>query len=267
MNSRFPRTFAILAGFLLFSAPCAVVSLGAEGFGAFFLERFSWSVGGTVLYFPEDNGKQGSDHITIFPSLGAAAAFHIWGPVSIELTEDTYFSNYEYSFKLARPMACDAPQRSAFVFGFITGLQARADFPLKKDINVRAYGGPSADFRVITLAADLHPDDFTRPPDEDPQRQTDAIRDYYWGRGRWFLPVLGAGMDFPINEKFLLGFDIRAWFPTYRLWTEEDSPPIEGWRFGIGLRITPRKARSAASAVPEAAAPEDAPPPPNMVVP
>jgi hypothetical protein len=247
MNSRFPRTFAILAVFLLLPALCAIaLPSGAGGFGAFLAERFSWSVEGSILYFPEDNGKQGSDHVTIFPSLGAAAALWIWGPLSVELTEDMYFQNYEYSFKQALPMACQPDNRSAFVFGFITGLQARADFSIIKDINVRAYGGPAADFRAVSLAADLHPSDFGGG-ERDAQVQTDAIRDYFCGKGRWFLPVLGAGMDFPISEKFFLGFDFRAWFPMYRLWTDEAIPPIEGWRFGLGLRVSPRKARAAAS--------------------
>jgi hypothetical protein len=250
---------AILAGFLLFPAICATaLPPEAGGFGALFAERFSWSVEGSILYFPEDNGKQGSDHVTIFPSLGAAAALRIWGPLSVELTEDMYFSNYEYSFKHDLPMACQPDNRSAFVFGFITGLQARADFLLKNDMNVRAYGGPAADLRAISLAADLHPDDFGGG-ERDAQVQTDAIRDYFWGEGRWFMPVAGFGMDFPVNEKFLLGFDFRTWFPLYRLWTNEDSPAIEGWRFGLGIRISPRKAKSATEATSPAAPEEDAP--------
>jgi len=30
-------------------------------------------------------------------------------------------------------------------------------------------------------------------------------------------------------------------FTLYRLWTDENIPAIDGWRFGVGLRITPRK--------------------------
>ena len=55
------------------------------------------------------------------------------------------------------------------------------------------------------------------------------------------MPVFGAGMDFPLNDKLLLGFDLRAWFPVYKLWTNDNTPAIDGWRFGAGLRITPRK--------------------------
>jgi hypothetical protein len=94
------------------------------------------------------------------------------------------------------------------------------------------------DFRIITLAASLHPDDLTGLPETDAQIQTDAVREYLWGRGRWFLPVLGTGFDYRINEKFLVGLDFRTWFPLYKAWSGEDLPPLEGWRFGLGLRFT-----------------------------
>jgi len=88
----------------------------------------------------------------------------------------------------------------------------------------------------------LHPDDYSSGNIEtDASLQTEAIRKYFWSDSRWFFPVFGAGMDFPINENFLLGFDLRTWFPVYRLWTDKDLPAIDGWRFGVGIRLTPRK--------------------------
>jgi hypothetical protein len=153
-----------------------------------------------------------------------------------------YFTNYRYSYKLDRAVPAAIENRSAFVFGFFTGLQALARFPLNDIVSIRAYGGPAMDLRVVTLAADLHPDDFTDNPETDAKTQTDSVREYFWGDGRWFMPVLGGGADFSLNERFLLGIDMRVWFPIYRLWTGEDLPGIEGWRFGIGLRVTPRKA-------------------------
>jgi len=105
-------------------------------------------------------------------------------------------------------------------------------------VAVRAFGGPAFDLRVVVLADvvhKLHPDDVTA------EDQADAVREYFWGKGRWFMPVLGGGFDFAINEKILLGLDTRVWFPIWRTWTGEDLPGIEGWRFGFGLRISPRK--------------------------
>nr|AGS51533.1 hypothetical protein [uncultured bacterium contig00004] len=139
-------------------------------------------------------------------------------------------------------MACNPENRSAFVMGFVTGITATAFFPLgKNDAAMRIYGGPAADFRLITLAFGLnHPADFTGNIESDAKLQTEAIADYFWGKGRWLLPAAGIGMDLPITSNLLLGFDLRCWFPLYRLWTDEQLPPIDGWRFGAGLRITPR---------------------------
>jgi len=129
------------------------------------------------------------------------------------------------------------------VIGFVTAAQFTGVFPIKdKGTAIRAYAGPAADLRIVTLAAGLnHSSDFTGDIKTDPKLQTEAIRDYFSKDARWFMPVAGFGMDFPINEKFLLGFDLRAWFPIYRAWTDKDLPAINGWRFGAGFRITPRR--------------------------
>jgi hypothetical protein len=208
---------------------------GTEGFS----ERLSWSFGGSVLLFPEDNGNSGGP-MPVLPAPGAALACAIWGPLSAELSLDLYFTNYIYNFTWNRALPAEIEHRSALVFGFLTGLHALARFPLGDQFILRAYGGPGMDLRIITLALDLHPDDLTGDPETDAQIQTDAVRDYFWGRGRWFLPVLGAGFDYRLNEKFLVGLDFRTWFPLYKAWTKEDLPPIEGWRFGLGLRFTLR---------------------------
>jgi hypothetical protein len=45
-------------------------------------------------------------------------------------------------------------------------------------------------------------------------------------------------MDFAAFDGILLGFDLRTWFPVYKLWTKENLPDINGWRFGAGFTIT-----------------------------
>jgi hypothetical protein len=214
---------------------CGMFPLGADGF----LERLDWSFGGTVLMFPEDNGNRGGP-MPVLPAGSGALSYPVWGPFSAELSLDLYFTNYMYNFDWDRALPAEIESRSAFVFGFLTGIHGLARFPLGNQFALRVSGGPDLDLRVITLAADLHPDDFSGLPETDAQIQTDAVRDYFWGQGRWFLPVLGVGLDYVINEKYLVGLDFRTWFPLYRTWSGEDLPPIEGWRFGLGLRITLR---------------------------
>ena len=208
---------------------------------SFSADNLQWSITGNILCFPADNGVD-ADPFPILPSFGGALSLKLTGPLRLEFTEDIYFTNYEYNSKLGYPMACNPENRSALVIGFITGIQFTGNFALgDKGTALRVYAGPAADLRVVALAVGLnHPADFTGKIETDPQLQTDAIRDYFWSGARWFMPVAGLGMDFPINEKFLLGFDLRAWFPVYKTWTNENLPEIEGWRFGAGIRITPR---------------------------
>jgi len=230
----FPRSFfaAMFFALALFLIPKS----GAFG------DDFHWAINGGILFLAADNGKQGADPMPILPTAGGSFAWQFWDLLRAEISADIYFTNYEYNSTLGYPMACNPENRSAFVMGFVTAIQLTGAIPIGYDgITVRVYGGPAMDFRLVVLAFGLnHPSDFTGNIETDAQLQTDAISEYFWSEARWFLPVFGAGMDFPINEKFLLGFDLRVWFPLYRLWTDENIPAIDGWRFGVGLRITPR---------------------------
>jgi hypothetical protein len=232
MREMFPLWAGIAAALFIF---LTVLPLGADGLSG----RFDWAVNGSILYFPEDNGNEG-DPAPILPSLGVNFAFKAIGPLWVELTEDLYFTHYMYNFRLDRAVPAAIENRSAFVFGFLTGIQALCRFRLSDGIAARVYGGTVADFRIVALAGNLHPDDFTGIPESDARIQADAVREYFWEKGRWFLPVSGIGMDFAVNERYKLGFDLRTWFPVYRLWDREGLPAIEGWRFGAGIRVSPR---------------------------
>lgn len=223
----------------------AVIILVLHAFpltAADFGDRISWSVEGSILYFPEDNGTAG-DPAPILPSLGAALALQMRSYLWLELTEDLYFTHYSYNYSLKRAVPAAIENRSAFVFGFFTGMQVLGRFPLGNFADFRIFGGPAADFRIVALAANLHPDDFSGNPETDAKIQTAAVRKYFWEKARWFMPVAGIGMDFVVNEKFLAGFDMRVWFPMYRI-AGDNMPPIEGWRFALGLRISPRKVKA-----------------------
>ena len=198
---------------------------------------FSWALHGGFFYFAADNGVD-SDPAPIIPSGGFSLDWQLMRYLKIEVTEHIYFTDYEYNVTLGYPMACNPENRSAFVLGFLTGVNAVGYFPIGEGA-FRVFGGLAFDFRVITLAIGLnHPADFTGDIKTDAQLQTDAVSKYFWEKGRWFMPSAGFGFDFPINSRFLLGFDLRAWFPVYKIWASDKAPDIDGWRFGANLRIT-----------------------------
>jgi hypothetical protein len=203
---------------------------------AWFLDRFSWTFGGSILIFPEDNGMRG-DPMPVLPTPSLSAAFRIWGPIYTELSLDVYYTHYGYDFELNRAVPYAIENRSAQVWGFLTGLGVQGRFKLPKGFVLRGAGGFAADLRAIAIAEDLNDVDFTGD-ERDPGIQTDAIKDYFWSEGRWLFPFLGVGFDFPASSKFLVGLDGRIWFPLYRSISGEDLPPAEGWRFGFGIRIT-----------------------------
>jgi len=200
---------------------------------------FGWAIRGGIFHFAADNGVD-ADPAPVIPSGGFTLDWQLLRFLKIEFTEDIYFTDYEYNVTRGYPMACNPENRSAFVLGFLTGVNAVGYFPVG-DVVFRVFGGLAFDFRVVVLAIGLnHPADFTGDINTDAQLQTDAISKYFWDKGRWFLPSTGFGFDFPVNSKFLLGFDFRTWFPFYRIWASGNTPDIDGWRFGGNLRITVR---------------------------
>ena len=196
------------------------------------MEKRGLAFRGSVLFFPENNGLE-SDSMPILPSIGAAAGWPVFSFMRIELSLDFYGTYYAYSDKLDRAVPAIPDNRSSFVIGSLMGIQALKIFPLTDTMRIRAYGGPAADLRICLVADGLEGADKS-----DASSQTKDIVSYFWGKGRWFMPVIGAGMDFKLTEKLLLGFDTRVWFPVYRLWTGESLPAIEGWRFGAGFRFS-----------------------------
>ncbi|MDR2542297.1 MAG: hypothetical protein LBC80_02465 [Treponema sp.] len=207
--------------------------------GSVCAESIKWAAHGSIFYFPANNGVD-SDPAPIIPSAGFSLARQMMQNLKLEFIQDIYFTNYEYCWERGYPMAASNQEnRSAFVLGFVSGFHVTGIFPVG-DVFLRIFGGPAVDLRIITVAFGLHPELDFAGDDRDARLQTDAIVKYFWGKGRWFLPTAGLGVDFPVNDKFLLGFDLRTWIPVYKLWTDDGTSAIDGWRFGVGFRITPR---------------------------
>jgi hypothetical protein len=209
---------------------CAAVPLGAQSF----FSRLDYSLRGSVLVFPEDNGNA-SGPMPIMPSLGGSASYPLSDLLALELSLDIYAHDYDYDYELDRAVPADQEFRTSFIIGSILGFQPVFRFRPREGIMIRAYGGLSFDLRICLLAFDVKGDHQSGRPIEE---ASEDIFSYMWGSGRWIFPHIGGGMDFAFLESMTLGFDVRIWFPVWRLWTGEDLPFIEGFRFGLGFRAT-----------------------------
>jgi len=202
-----------------------------------------WSVRGSLLFFPEDNGNA-SAPMPILPTFGGAVAYPISDLLAVEFSLDIYGTTYDYDYRLERAIPANDEFRSAFVTGFLVGLQPVFRFrPMGDKFTIRVYGGPGFDFRAVFRAYGIE-DGEQHTNDRNPNTMHTVgearkeISSYFWGSGRFFFPFAGVGMDFPVFDSMQLGFDLRAWFPIWRAWTGEDLPAIEGFRFGAGFRLT-----------------------------
>jgi hypothetical protein len=126
------------------------------------------------------------------------------------------------------------------VIGTWWGIQPVFRFrPWGEKITIRGYGGLAFYLRICLLASGLESGESHDLSSG--KTVGDAAKDvfsYFWGGGRWFFPFVGGGMDFAFLKSMTLGFDVRVWFPVWRLWTGENLPSIEGFRFGVGFRAT-----------------------------
>ena len=194
--------------------------------------NYSLFAGGSIIFFPHDNGIY-SDPMHILPSPGIGLRMEFSEVFSAEATLDLYFATYGYSDFLGRAVPMSWENRTAFVWGNLLSIQAVRRIDFNETLGLRIFGGLGFDLRMVFRAPDLHPLD----PLEEIDRQTKLVSEYFWGGGRWFLPVVGTGLDINLNEKIRLGLDLRAWIPLYALMGDEDLSDWEGWRFGIGFRV------------------------------
>ncbi len=209
-----------------------ILMLFATNFPLKALEGIQWLARGGMLVLPEDNGME-SDPSPILFSPGAAARLSFFHYFALEISLDFYMTHYLYSDTLDRAVPAAIENRSAFVIGSVLGIQAVYLFKPLDSWTIRVYAGPAIDIRISLTAGGLEGAD-----QKDAASQTKKVSSYFWEQGRWLYPVAGIGMDFAVNDDLLLGFDLRTWFPMYKLWTKEDLPDINGWRFGAGFTIT-----------------------------
>ncbi|MDR1212107.1 MAG: hypothetical protein LBK40_07745 [Spirochaetaceae bacterium] len=209
---------------------CGAPALFAQGF----FGGLVWSFRGSMLVIPEDNGLEG-DPMPILGSLGLSAAHPLGERLFFETSLDFYMTHYGFPDNAGRPYPYAEENRSTRVIGSVLGFQALYRQELGSSTWLRAYGGLAADLRLCLIAGGLEGADRDAA-----SKETSRTASYFWSEGRWLFPVIGTGMDFAASQKFLLGFDLRVWFPLYRLWSGESLPAVEGWRFAAGLRFTLR---------------------------
>lgn len=193
----------------------------------------TWVARGSILAILEDNGLEG-DPMPILPSIGVGCEFTLpFFPVlDFEPSLDIYGTYYGYSYPLDRAVPYAIENRSSWVMGFVLGAPIGYRYRLPNGFVLRGFAGPAFDLRLCLVAGGLEGDDK-----KDASSQTSDIASYFWGSGRWIIPTAGFGVDFPVFNGLMLGAELRAWFPVYKLWSGEDLPAKEGWRIAAALRV------------------------------
>ena len=231
------RTLALILGLLI-----TVLPLKAQSLGEIFSD-LQWSVRGTLLFLFEDNGNA-SAPLPILPSPGVGVSYSIDDFWAFEISLDIYGTTFDYDVNLQRVVAANDEFRIAFVVGSILGFSPVYRFyPMGDAFTIRAYGGLGFDLRIIFRAygiddSDPHSNNNNPNTGLTVGEARKEISSYFWGSGRFIYPFIGGGMDFPLFENIQLGFDLRLWLPIWRIWTGQNLPLADSFRFGLGFRVT-----------------------------
>jgi hypothetical protein len=207
--------------------------LPKSGFALKFNNIFSFSLGGTLMIFPEDNENR-SDPTPVLPapSLSLGYPFIFVGATSlgVQLSLDYYSTFYMWD-TLAYPLPAAIENRKTRMIAPVLGLQLQGCSDIQNFVSINYSAGICYDFRFGVIADDLNTPDMAEA-----QSMTQKINAYV--KQRSLFPVVGVGVDFRVAEKILAGLDFRFWIPAWKIKHNAGEPPIEGWRFGIGMRIT-----------------------------
>lgn len=69
--------------------------------------------------------------------------------------------------------------------------------------------------------------------------QVDAINEYFWGYGRWFYPIVQAGIRYELETGWGAGLVIRAAIPVSNIWAKPEVPFGDSFMLMAALSITP----------------------------
>jgi hypothetical protein len=224
------------AAVLFFPHPFARGHLAAFDF----FDLFSLSFGGTILIQPVDDGVL-SDPAPIMasPSIALAMPLFFFGNTSLAptFTLDVYSTHYLWSDTLNRAVPAAVENRRSFVLGPLIGLGVEGKSNFFNFLSLRYTAGLTADVRFALIAEDLNSSELLQA-----EMDTTLTNDYF--STRWFNLFFGVGFDFKVYEKLTGGLDFRLWFPAWKGPEDAALPAIDGWRFGIGLRLTiPKNSR------------------------
>ncbi|MFQ3547998.1 MAG: hypothetical protein SNJ56_06635 [Termitinemataceae bacterium] len=197
-----------------------------------FTQDMEWSLNASLFGIPEDNGIEGGP-MPLLPMPGIALVYSMNSFLAVGGSLDMYSTYYGYSDTLHRAVPVELEHRSSLVVGTILSPLVTYTMNIPIGIRLRFLGGFSIDARLCLIANDLTEGDLA-----DASLETKQVAEYFWAQGRWFFPMTGFGLDFLTVSRVRIGTDFRVWYPLYRVWSGDQAPAVEGWRFALGLRFT-----------------------------
>jgi hypothetical protein len=146
-----------------------------------------------------------------------------------------YWTNYIWDDEVERPLPAAIENRSEFVMGFFTGVDAEIQLPIGKSFLFFADVGFAADMRLVMFAADINENDKEEISDD-----VDKVKDYFWDfaslRPFYFHAALGVGMRHA--NDYSIAVNLNMWLPFVPPPRRDGDIALLGARFGLGVRLS-----------------------------
>jgi hypothetical protein len=155
---------------------------------------------------------------------------------------DFYYSFYEWSnqpddgihYDPAQPhraLPTESSERDAFVLALLLDLPLVYSFRVGNNWRLAAGMGLGFNMHLgISAAAEV------------PASAVAGINNFFWEKGRYFMPSTLFRFEYRLTERVEFGFSARAYWPIFNLWIKEEGIPlldqgIFGGSLGVRYRL------------------------------
>ena len=182
---------------------------------------------GLIYIGTTDPGASGPSIIT--PLYGVSLPMQLSGPFFIEPMLELYTTYYQWTGTAAAPASMESPT-GFLTLGALLSMHGGARWAVSPVLTVG--GSLGLDFLL------RFPIEFLMP-DQNPAADTGSGFGWFFGAARFIYPEARAFLRWQVTDAIGLVFNLRAWFPLFKLWDGQNLPFPDQFMFagGIGFAV------------------------------
>lgn len=208
-------------------------------FGGLNLIYNSDGAGVSVIPGMQAGGNPGGLSSAPSPIAGfAGAEYRLPLTPAIDFAPSGSLYTVQYLFDEGRALPTENENRTAFVPSLL--LDASFLYHIERNRFFYSFGGgPAILVRYAFLESGVPATEILSGEELNAGDQVKAVNGYFWGSGRWFYPMLQAGVRYKLETGWGAGLTIRAGIPVFNAWSQPKVPFTDSFMLLASLTITP----------------------------